>query len=118
MARGVATVWVPVDDIDRAVKFYEETLGLTVKGRDGDWAEVDADGVSIGLNARESTHDGHGGGAVISFQPDGDLAQEVDRLSQAGVTFVGDVAEHPWGKIAAFKDSEGNDLQLYAPPNG
>lgn len=118
MTQGVATVWVPVDDIDRAVKFYTETLGLTVKGQDGDWAEVDANGLSVGLNARESTHGGHGGGAVISFQPEGDLAEEIDRLKGAGVEFIGDVAEHSWGKIAAFKDSEGNDLQLYAPPSG
>jgi len=118
MARGVATVWVPVDDIDRALKFYSETLGLSVKSQDGNWAEIDANGVVIGLNARESTHDGHGGGAVITFQPDGDLTDEISRLSQDGVEFVGDVAEHSWGKIAAFKDSEGNDLQLYAPPSG
>lgn len=117
MARGVATVWVPVDDIDRAIKFYTEALGLTIKSQDGDWAEVDANGLSIGLNARESTHAGaRNGGAVITFQPDGDLAAEIDQLTDAGVEFVGGVAEHSWGTIAAFKDSEGNDLQLYAPP--
>ena len=118
MTRGVATVWVPVEDIARAVTFYSETLGFPVRNQDGNWAEVDANGLSIGLNARESTHGGAGGGAVITLQPDGDLAEEISRLTDSGVEFVGEVAEHPWGKIAAFKDSEGNDLQLYAPPAG
>ena len=116
MASGVATVWVPVSDMDRAVEFYSSTLDLGVKDRQGDdWAEIEAGGLTIGLNARESAGPS-GGGAVISFQPDGDLDGEVDRLRGAGVEFTGDISEHPWGRIVPFRDSEGNDLQLYAPP--
>lgn len=116
MADGVATVWVPVDDMERAVQFYGQTLGLDVKKNSDEWSELDANGLSIGLNAREGTGKGAGGGAVITFQPDGELADEVARLEEAGVTFSGGISEHPWGRIAPFKDSEGNDLQLYAPP--
>ncbi len=116
MASGVATVWMPVDDMDRAVKFYGQTLGLSVKSEGDDWSEFDANGVTIGLNGREATHGSAGGGAMLTLQPDGDLFDEVVRLSDAGVEFAGDVAQHPWGKIATFKDSEGNDLQLFEPP--
>lgn len=116
MTSGVANVWVPVDDMKRAVGFYRETLGLDVKMETDEWTELDANGLSIGLNAREGTHDGHGGGAVITFQPEGDLDEEVARLRAAGVDFTDGVSEHPWGRIAPFKDPEGNDLQLYAPP--
>ena len=28
MAESVATVWVPVDDMDRALRFYTDTLHL------------------------------------------------------------------------------------------
>ena len=117
MASGVATVWVPVTDMDRAVSFYSDTLGLTVKDRGEDWSEIDANGVMIGLNAREPASDGDGGGgAVITFQPDTNIDDEVSRLTEAGVRFTGQISEHPWGRIAPFKDSEGNDLQFYAPP--
>ncbi|WP_422743328.1 VOC family protein [Mycobacterium sp. WMMD1722] len=116
MADGVATVWVPVDDMERAVQFYGQTLGLDVKKNSDEWTELDANGLSIGLNAREGTGKGHGGGAVITFQPEGEIGEEVARLKEAGVAFSGDISEHPWGRIAPFKDSEGNDLQLYAPP--
>ena len=54
---------------------------------------------------------------MLTLQPDGDLFDEVVRLTDAGVEFAGDVAQHPWGKIATFKDSEGNDLQLFEPPS-
>ncbi len=97
---------------------YGQTFGLAVQDSGKDWSEIDADGVMIGLNAREQTSPaGAGGGAVITFQPDGSLDDEVARLKTAGVQFTGDISEHPWGRIAPFKDSEGNDLQFYAPPS-
>jgi predicted enzyme related to lactoylglutathione lyase len=116
VASGVATVWLPVDDMDRAVKFYSETLGLSIKSESGDWSELNANGLTIGLNSREATHDGAGGGAIVTFQPDVDLYDEIVRLTDAGVEFAGEVANRPWGRIATFKDSEGNDLQLFEPP--
>jgi predicted enzyme related to lactoylglutathione lyase len=116
VASGVASVWVPVDDMDRAVRFYGETLGLGVKSTSQDWSEIDANGLMIGLNAREGTSAHADGGAVVSFQPDGSIDEEVERLTQGGVEFTGGISDHPWGRIAPFKDTEGNDLQFYAPP--
>ena len=117
MVEGVATVWVPVQDMERAIGFYGDTLGFSVEKQDDDWAEVDANGLRVGLNAREAEGARGEGGAVITFQPDGDIEETKGELEQAGVDFPADISEHPWGKIATFKDSEGNDLQLYAPPS-
>ena len=118
MATSIATVWVPVDDMQRAVRFYAETLDLQVKDQSEDWSEIDAGNLTIGLNAREGTAAHADGGAVITFTPDGSIDDEVDRLTRAGVEFIGGISDHPWGRIASFKDSEGNDLQLYGPPAG
>jgi predicted enzyme related to lactoylglutathione lyase len=107
---------MPVDDMGRAIRFYGETLGLEVKNEGDDWSELNANGVSIGLNAREATHQRSGGGAILTLQPDGDLYDEIVRLTDAGVEFVDEVSQHAWGRIATFKDSEGNDLQLFEPP--
>lgn len=114
MASGVATVWMPVDDMRRAIQFYGGTLGLTLKNEGDEWSEFDANGLTIGLNAREATHQASTGGAIVTFQPDVDLYDEVERLTDAGIAF--EVSQHPWGRIATFKDSEGNDLQLFEPP--
>lgn len=103
--------------MDRAVKFHGETLGLTVKQSSEDWSETAAGGLMIGLNAREQTApSGSSGGAAISFQPDGGIDDEVNRSRNGGVGFIGEISDHRWGRIAPFKDSEGNDLQFYAPP--
>ncbi|WIE75880.1 VOC family protein [Curtobacterium sp. MCSS17_007] len=118
MASGVAAVWVPVGDMQRAVAFYRDALGLEVASESDDWSEIDANGLRIGLNGRESASASSGGGAVVSFQPDGDIEDEVADLRSKGVEFAGGISEHPWGKIVPFQDSEGNDLQLYSPPQG
>jgi predicted enzyme related to lactoylglutathione lyase len=113
MIKGIATVWLPVRDMDRAVGFYRDSLGLEVVEHDGDWSEVTAGDQRIGLNEGESP--AGDGGAVIAFGVD-DIDATVESLKGEGVEFADEVSEHPWGKIAPFKDSEGNDVQLYAPP--
>lgn len=115
MVQGVATVWVPVSDLERALGFYRDTLGLKEKKAEEGWAEVDANGLTIGLNAREEEGAGVEGGPVIAFQPAGELEDAVAALKDKGVDFPAEISEHPWGRIATFKDSEGNDLQLYQP---
>ena len=112
MIKGVAAVWLPVTDMGRAVSFYGETLGLPVTEHDGDWSEVDANGLKIGLNQGESP--AGDGGALIAFQPDGELDAEVERLRAAGVEFSDGISDHSWGRIVPFKDPDGNDLQLFS----
>jgi catechol 2,3-dioxygenase-like lactoylglutathione lyase family enzyme len=118
MALGVANVWLPVQDTDRAVDFYENTLGLSVAKRDGPWAEVEADGLRIGLNGREPQGTHAEGGPVVTFQPDGSLEEAMEDLRGKGVEFPAGISEHDWGRVVTFEDPDGNDLQLYEPPEG
>lgn len=117
MLRGVANIWMPVQDIERAKGFYRDTLGLQITKEDGEWAEVDANGLTIGLNGREPSGAGAAGGPVVTFQPQGGLEETVSNLKEQGVEVPAEISEHPWGRVATFKDSEGNDLQLYEPPS-
>jgi predicted enzyme related to lactoylglutathione lyase len=117
MLRGVAVVWIPVEDIERAKGFYRNTLGLTIQNEDGPWAEVDANGLTIGLNGREPGGTAAEGGPVVTFQPEGSLEEAVSSLAERGVEFPAEISEHEWGRVATFRDSEGNDLQLYEPPS-
>lgn len=112
----VSVVWLPVTEIDRAVGFYRDTLGLEVESQDGEWAMVRAGALRLGLNARESPSGD--GGAVVAFDPDAGIEAAVEQLRRDGVEFAGEISEHPWGRLASFKDPDGNDLQLYQPPGG
>lgn len=118
MIQGVSNIWMPVEDIERAVDFYQNKLGLPIVKQNGNWAEFEADGLRIGLNGREPQGARIGGGPVLTFSPDESLEDAVDTLSNQGVDFAAGISEHPWGRVATFKDSEGNDLQLYESPRG
>jgi predicted enzyme related to lactoylglutathione lyase len=116
MLEGVAVIWMPVQDIERAKSFYGDTLGLRITNEDGDWAEVDANGLTLGLNGREPSGARGEGGPVVTFQPQAGLEETVDDLKGQGVEVPAGISEHPWGRVATFKDSEGNDIQLYEAP--
>ena len=118
MVKGVANVWVPVEDIKRALDFYRDILGFPVIKQDGSWAEIDANGFNIGLNGREPQGTQVQGDPIITFQPEAGLKAAVEELKGKGVEFPAQISEHEWGRVATFKDSEGNDLQLYEPPSG
>ena len=73
MVAGTSIVWLPVSDIDRSIAFYRDRLRLNQLQHEGDWAQLDANGLHIGLNARESPTGN--GGAVIAFQPETGLTR-------------------------------------------
>lgn len=114
MVAGTSVVWLPVSDIDRSITFYRDQLGLNELQHEGDWAQLDANGLHLGLNAKESPNGQ--GGAVIALQPNNGLESAVQKLRDGGVDIPGDISEHAWGRVATFKDPDGNDLQLYEPP--
>ena len=89
---------------------------MKVDSQDADWSEIDANGLKLGLNGREGASQSSDGGAVITFQPDNGIDAEVAELQGKGVEFTGGISDHEWGRIAPFKDSEGNDLQFSVPP--
>ncbi len=101
-----------VQDMDRAVKFYTEMLGLPLKIRfENHWAEIDAGTISIGLHPTENEEAVSGeGGAVVSFAVE-DIESLVPVLQQRGVQ-VGAIKNPDHGKFAILKDSEGNSLHL------
>ena len=75
----------PVDDLDAAVAFYHDTLGLPVKFRDGDrYCAIDAGGFTLGLAAREERIVNE---AAPTFRVD-DLDQSLSAMIAAGASVV------------------------------
>ena len=60
---------------------------------------------------------GSTGGPVVTFRPEGSLEQTVGDLKEQGVEVPAGISEHSRARVATFKDSEGNDPQLYEPPS-
>jgi catechol 2,3-dioxygenase-like lactoylglutathione lyase family enzyme len=52
MVAGTSVVRLPVSDIDRSITFYRDQLGLNELQHQDNWAQLDANGLHIGLNAK------------------------------------------------------------------
>ncbi len=104
-------VWFWVADMERAVGFYRDGLGLAVGRRHGDeWAELDAGPIRLGLHGVRDGAVRHGGTAVFRVD-DLDLAKAA--LEERGVTFEEHLGEVPGlARYASFEDPDGNSMQL------
>lgn len=112
-ASGNVTVYV--SNMDRAVKFYSETLGLKLAYRFGDhWASVEAGrGLTIGLHpASPEMPAGRKGSMAIGLELSGSIHEAVKMLEAKGVHFEGPVNEGKSGSFAGFQDPDGNQLYL------
>ena len=105
-------VTVMVSDIDRAVRFYSETLGLKLAYRFGDhWAAIEAGrGLTIGLHPESPA--GKKGSMSIGLELSGSIHEAVAELEAKGVRFAGPVVEGKSGSFAYFEDPDGNTLYL------
>lgn len=113
IAGGMATIYV--SDMDRAVRFYTETLGLKLQYRAGqDWASIDAGpGLVLGLHGeREGGRAGRGGSISVGFNVSESLDRVVETLRARGVEFRGPIREDTAVRLAFFGDPDGNDLYL------
>jgi catechol 2,3-dioxygenase-like lactoylglutathione lyase family enzyme len=112
---GSANTTVMVDDLDRAIAFYVDTVGLAAGPRYGaHYAEVHASGVTIGLHSRRPGDDtGLGDGNLsIGFVVDG-IDDVVAELTRAGVAFTSQ--ENDANRFAFFRDPDGTPLYLFEP---
>jgi catechol 2,3-dioxygenase-like lactoylglutathione lyase family enzyme len=111
---GLPTLYV--SDMDRAVRFYSETLGLELKARYGDhWAEVDAgEGFVLGLHPqrRDAPAAQEAGSISIGFNVDEPLDGIVALLEGRGVKFHGPIRDDEQAgiRLVGFRDPDGNDL--------
>jgi catechol 2,3-dioxygenase-like lactoylglutathione lyase family enzyme len=109
-------VTVYVSNMDRAVRFYTEVLGLRLAYRFGDhWASVEVGkGLTIGLHpASAESPAGRRGSMSIGLELSGvSIHDAVSRLEAKGVKFEGIVNEGKSGSFIGFADPDGNQLYL------
>jgi predicted enzyme related to lactoylglutathione lyase len=101
-----------VSNLERAVAFYENVLGLSKKYHfPENYAGFDCGGVEIGL-APGAALTSNEGAPCLNF-----LVVNIDEsiriLHERGVHFVEEPQDTAWGgRIARFADPDGNVLQL------
>jgi catechol 2,3-dioxygenase-like lactoylglutathione lyase family enzyme len=125
-------VAVVVDDYDEAIEFYVGALGfelvedspaLTNDGRAKRWVVVRPPGAQTGILLARA--DGEEQAAVVGRQFAGrvglflrvdDFEAAYARMRSAGVEFVREPRDEPYGRVAVFLDVAGNRWDLLGPP--
>ena len=121
IGKADATPMIAVKDLDRARKFYEDTLGLKQVDEQGGEVLTLKSGETI-FNVYRSEFAGTNKATALNFDVD-DIDAEVRELKGKGIFFEhydfegltakGDIYEGEGGfKTAWFKDPDGNILSL------
>jgi catechol 2,3-dioxygenase-like lactoylglutathione lyase family enzyme len=110
-------VSIYVSDMDRAVHFYSDTLGLRLRTKSASqWAEFDAgSGLTIGLhpaNPPSTPAPGQGSAINVVLKATRTLEGVVDALKMRGVTFKGEILNYEDMRLATLTDPDGNALLL------
>jgi predicted enzyme related to lactoylglutathione lyase len=119
-AQRVDFIAVPTRDQGRAVRFYEEALGLERNPNSSDrWVEFETGNVTIAILPHEYTGRSEftPSTAPIALRVD-DVEEARRKLEAAGVEFGMDTIDSGVCHIAPFSDPDGNSLMLhhrYAP---
>jgi predicted enzyme related to lactoylglutathione lyase len=120
LVTGVDFVSVPTQDLEAAVDFYGEKIGLprSVYNRDRNYAEFEAGNVTLGVfNPGKMGMEHLPNPNAIALHVD-DVSSARSTLEERGVSFKGDILDTGVCHMAFFADPDGNALMLhhrYAP---
>ncbi len=120
----MAAVRYLVKDVDRAIAFYTQHLGFTLKQQMGPaFASVTRDDLILWLSGPQSSGarpmpDGRrpepGGWNRLVIEVK-DLPSRVAGMKQAGLRFRNDIVVGPGGKQILVEDLDGNPVELFEP---
>src|SRR3954464_8000052 len=120
-----------VEDYDSAIRFFVDAIGfelvedsqsLTNDGHPKRWVVVRPPGAATGLLLARA--DGLAQEAIVGSQTAGrvgffvrvdDFEAAYQRMTSAGVEFLSDPRDEPYGRVAVFRDIAGNRWDLLGP---
>ena len=114
LSGGIAIVYV--SNMDEAVRFYSETLGLNLTNRFGDnLATVEAGGLVIALHpqTKNTPKPGTKGSIVLGLVANGAIDRVVSRLAERGVRVAGGMTTSELRGYVEIRDPDDNPIYIY-----
>ena len=112
--KNIAFIGIPVTDISRARKFYEEVLGLAVADEmmGGKWIEyaMGDNTLAIANVGEQWTPSDQGTGAALQVK---DFDEAIKHLKDQKVRFAAEPFETPCCHMAVVQDPDGNKLIIH-----
>lgn len=108
-----------VENFEKSLDFYKNSLGLEVDSHEGNFANFKLEGTSLAIFQKDDAismfprkHMGSGGGIVLAFQVD-DVQKTCEKLKDKGVEIFEEPKTTDWGQtVAYFKDPDENIWEI------
>ena len=118
--RGVDFVFYNVTDMDKAVAFYRDVLGLKVIGEPGKmWTEFDTGNLAlvIGIYGGEPIPKGKKANVSVGLAVD-DVKSALQHLKSKGVPINMDLQSFDPCFMASISDPDGNEIVIHQRKDG
>ncbi len=127
MNRHIACFALVIDDYDRAIAYYTDTLGFELRedsprGSGKRWVVVAPAGADTAILLAQAADDAQRarigdqtGGRVGFFLHTDDFYRDHAAMRAKGVRFIEDPREEDYGIVAVFEDLYGNRWDLLQP---
>lgn len=118
--KGIVWAGLSVQNLEQAITFYKDVLGLSLLRTGEGWASFDgSNGARLDLftggTANSTPKKSDIQSLSIGFKVD-DLDRAVEELTSKGVILVGNIAEFKGERWVQFCDPEGNMLEIKQTP--
>jgi predicted enzyme related to lactoylglutathione lyase len=118
--RGIDAVYYMIQDLGRARRFYEETLGFapTFVSESGDWLGAEYElptGQTFGIGKNDQVPFRASGGMMISVD---DVAVATRRVAEGGGKVLHEPMDTPVCVMSWCEDTEGNTFSLHHRKDG
>lgn len=114
--QGIELSWIVVKDIDAAIKFYTQVVGLTLKEYDKNfkWAELSGpNGSRLGVTQENLEYNMKAGTNAVVTITVKDIVKAKEKMAKQKVHMIGEIMEVPDEvKLQSFSDADGNMFQL------
>lgn len=120
--RGTDFVYYQTGDIDRAIAFYRDTLGLEMYKyyEEVKWAEFNAGNATLAINdptAFDPNAKAQSGGAAVAFGVD-DVESTMRELAAKGVSVTIPAIETPVCHFGYITDPDDNTIWIHCRKDG
>lgn len=114
--KGISWAGLHVENMEQAIAFYRDVLGLPLLRQQESWAHLDASNEALlelftGGKASSASKTPEQQSLCIAFRVD-DLDSSMEELKNRGVNFIGEVGQWRSHRWIYFSDPEGNLLEI------
>ena len=113
MITHVAFTAIPVRDLSRSRRFYEEALGLACTHEvENEWLEYDLGDTTLVLTTADDDHPAGNKGVTVALEVS-DLGEFLAQLRQHSVSLARPPGESPICRSATVNDPDGHELIIH-----